>query len=126
MDMLLVALGGAVGSAGRFGIGRVLQGLLGNFPAGTLAANVLAGFVIGLVTGLASAGAISPRGKLLLTTGLCGGLSTFSTFSLETVQLAQEGVWPLALLNVFANIGICLVAVLAGQWVAARLSVLGR
>lgn len=120
MEYLLVALGGAVGSVGRYGIGQVLQGVLGDFPAGTFAANVLAGFVIGFVTGLAGAGAVSARGKLLLTTGLCGGLSTFSTFSLETVNLAQQGAWGMASLNVLLNVAVCCASVLADMWVSMR------
>ncbi len=122
MDVLLVALGGAVGCAGRYGIGQALQGLLGDFPAGTLVANALAGFVIGLVTGLAASGGVSPRGKLLLTTGLCGGLSTFSTFSLETVTLAERGAWLMAAANVVLNVGVCCAAVLAGACLAASVS----
>lgn len=116
MEFVVVALGGAVGSCARYGIGRVLQGAFGNFPAGTLAANVLAGLLIGFVTGLAAATGMSPRTKLLLTTGLCGGLSTFSTFSLETVTLAQKGAWGMAAANVAVNVTVCCIAVVAGLW----------
>ena len=122
MEYLLVALGGAVGSVGRYGIGQALQGILGDFPVGTFAANVIAGFIIGFVTGLAGADIVSARGKLLLTTGLCGGLSTFSTFSLETVGLMRDGVWGMATLSVLLNVAVCCASVLAGMWVSARVS----
>ena len=122
MEFLFVALGGALGSCARYGIGQALKGAFGTFPAGTFAANVLAGLVIGFVTGIAAAMGMSPRIKLLLTTGLCGGLSTFSTFSLETVTLAQNGSWGLAAVNVALNVAVCCVSVVAGLWLSATLA----
>ena len=120
MDVLFVAIGGAVGSAGRYGLGQLLNGAAGEFPLATFGANVLAGLIIGFVTGIASAAGILPRAKLLLTTGLCGGLSTFSTFSLETVRLAQAGNWGMAAANVIFNVAVCCGAVLAGLWLGSR------
>ena len=120
MDVLFVAIGGAVGSAGRYGLGQLLNGAVGEFPLATFGANVLAGLIIGFVTGIASAVGISPRIKLLLTTGLCGGLSTFSTFGLETVRLAQAGNWGMAAANVIFNVAVCCGAVLAGLWLGSH------
>lgn len=122
MDFLAVALGGAVGSCARYGVGQVLKGLCVTFPAGTFAANVLAGLIIGFITGLASALGMPPRTKLLLTTGLCGGLSTFSTFSLETVTLVQQGAWGMAAVNIAANVAVCCLAVAAGLWLASAVA----
>ena len=122
MEFIAVALGGAVGSCARYGIGQVLKGALGAFPAGTFVANVLAGLVIGFVTGLAAATGMSPRIKLLLTTGLCGGLSTFSTFSLETVTLVQQNAWGMAAVNIVANVAVCCLAVAAGLWLAGTVA----
>ena len=104
MEFLAVGLGGALGSCVRYMTGHVLQGMWGAFPLGTFAANVLAGVIIGFLTGVGATVGLPDRVRLLLVTGLCGGLSTFSTFSLETVNLASEGAWGMAVVNVVANV----------------------
>lgn len=121
-ELVAVALGGALGSLGRWELGRVLSAALPGVPAGTFAANVLAGLVIGLVTGLGSVTPLPERTRLLLTVGLCGGLSTFSTFTNETFQLAEAGDLLGAALNVAANVVACLVAVWAGTRLGAALA----
>ena len=118
MELLVVGLGGALGSCARYLTGHVLQGLAGTFPLGTFAANVAAGLVIGFLTGVGATAGLPDRVRLLLVTGLCGGLSTFSTFSLETVNLAREGAWGMAMVNVVANVAVCCVAVLVGMRLA--------
>lgn len=117
MEALAVALGGALGSLGRWGIGNVLRAALPGIPAGTFVANVLAGLVIGVVTGACAASPIPPAAKAFLTVGLCGGLSTFSTFSNETFALIEAGNVCGAAANIAANVAVCLLAV----WVGNRL-----
>lgn len=119
LEALAVAAGGAVGSLGRWGIGRVLSAVLPGLPAGTFVANVLAGLVIGLVSGANAASPLPPEIKALLTVGLCGGLSTFSTFSNETFGLMQSGNVAGAAANVAANVVVCLLAVWAGTRLGA-------
>ena len=114
IELVAVALGGAVGSVGRWGLGLVLSSLLPGLPAGTFVANVLAGLVIGVVSGANAASPLPEPARLLLTVGLCGGLSTFSTFSNETFQLLEAGKGLAAAVNVAANVATCLVAVWAG------------
>ena len=114
IELVAVALGGAVGSVGRWGLGLVLSSLLPGLPAGTFVANVLAGLVIGVVSGANAASPLPEPARLLLTVGLCGGLSTFSTFSNETFQLLEAGNGLAAAANVAANVATCLVAVWAG------------
>ena len=114
MEALAVALGGALGSLGRWGIGNALRTVLPGLPAGTFAANVLAGLIIGIVTGVNGASPLQPEVKALLTVGLCGGLSTFSTFSNETFQLIETGNIAGAAANVAVNVAACLLAVWAG------------
>ena len=114
---LCVGLGGFVGSVCRWGTGNALRGLAPGFPLGTLTANVAAGLIIGIVTGYDLASPLSPELRLLLATGLCGGLSTFSTFSSETLQLFQAGRYGLALANILLNVTTCL----AGVWLGLRL-----
>lgn len=114
LEALAVAAGGAVGSLGRWGIGRALTAACPGLPAGTFAANVVAGLIIGLVSGLNAANPMPAEVKSLLTVGLCGGLSTFSTFTNETFGLIEAGNVPAAVANIAANVAVCLVAVWAG------------
>lgn len=114
LQLVSVGLGGFVGSVGRWGIGLGMKQVLPDLPAGTLVANILAGLVIGFVTGLGLARPLPDRTRLFFVTGLCGGLSTFSTFSLETLQLFQAGSYALALGNICVNVVVCLAAVAAG------------
>lgn len=116
-ELIAVAVGGAAGSVGRWGLGLLLTTLLPGLPAGTFVANVLAGLVIGAVSGLHAVSPLPEPARLLLTVGLCGGLSTFSTFSNETLQMIESGNGVGAALNVVLNVGTCLVAV----WAGARL-----
>ncbi len=114
MEALAVGLGGFLGSLGRWQLGVWLKGAFPTLPAGTMVANVVAALVIGLVTGVGIAAPVPERLRLFLAVGICGGLSTFSTFSNETFQLASSGNWAGAGLNVLANVASCLVAVALG------------
>lgn len=122
MEVLAVAAGGALGSLGRWGIGAALRFVAPGLPAGTFAANVLAGLIIGAATGASSATSMDPALKAFLTVGLCGGLSTFSTFSNETLGLIESGNLAAAALNIAANVGACLFAVWAGTRLGAALA----
>ncbi len=119
MEALAVALGGALGSLGRWGIGNALRAVLPTLPVGTFVANVLAGLIIGAATNLGAAVDIDPSVKAFVTVGLCGGLSTFSTFSNETFSLIDTGDTLGAALNIAANVGACLVAVYLGRRLGA-------
>lgn len=102
---LAVFIGGGIGSTARWLLGLRLNPLYSALPVGTLTANLLGAFIIGL--GLAWFGRmtlIDPMWKLLITTGFCGGLTTFSTFSAETVFLLQEGRFGWAAANVLVNL----------------------
>ena len=122
LEALAVAAGGAVGSLGRWGIGRVLSAALPGLPAGTFVANVLAGLVIGLVSGANAASPLPPEVKSLLTVGFCGGLSTFSTFTNETFGLMQSGNVAGAAANIAVNVVVCLLAVWAGTRLGAAIA----
>lgn len=113
-SILAVGCGGFVGSVGRWALGLAMSALLPGLPAGTFVANVLAGLIIGIVTGAGSVAPLPEATRLLLAVGLCGGLSTFSTFSNETLQLIEHGTWGAALLNIAANVVVCIVAVYLG------------
>lgn len=116
MGYLIVAVGGGIGAAARYALSVWVHGLLGAaFPWGTLLVNVIGSFVIGLVMVLSiDRGVISPEVRLLLTTGFCGGLTTFSTFSYETLVLVRSAEWALAGVNTAANVALCFVATALG------------
>ena len=117
MNILLVFVGGGLGSLVRYGISLTISRLDIHFPLATLVSNVVACFIIGAITAAVTKGNLTDAHRLLLATGFCGGFSTFSTFSNETLQLAQNG----QLLTAFGNIILSLVLCLAATFVALRL-----
>lgn len=121
-EALAVALGGALGSLGRWQLGILFKQWIPGVPAGTFAANVVAGLIIGFVTGLDLASPLQPQVKLFLAVGLCGGLSTFSTFSNETFSFIQTGNWVGAGCNIAVNVVTCLLAVFFGLKLAAAVA----
>lgn len=115
IEFLVVGMGGFLGSCMRFGLTKLAAFLQWGFPLGTLLSNVIAGFFIGFIIGLEQQSVtITPRAKLFLTTGLLGGLSTFSTFSMETVNLFSSGKYALGAGNILLNLGLSLLGVVAG------------
>ena len=121
-EALAVALGGALGSLGRWQLGVLLKQWIPGVPAGTFAANVVAGLIIGFVTGLDLASPLQPQVKLFFAVGLCGGLSTFSTFSNETFSFIQAGNWVGAGCNIAVNVVTCLLAVFFGLKLAVAVA----
>ena len=118
--LLWVCLGGAVGSGARYLLSGWVQRLAGaGFPAGTLAVNVLGSFVLGLLMPIGlRTDVISPSARLMWTSGVLGGFTTYSTFSYETMTLLQEGAWGAALVNVAGTLAGCLGASFLGYAVA--------
>lgn len=91
-SILAISIGAALGALLRWTLGMKLNSYLPALPPGTLAANVIGGYVIGLVIApIAMSSAMAPEWRLFWITGFCGGLTTFSTFSAEVVTLLQEG-----------------------------------
>jgi fluoride exporter len=117
---LLVGIGGFFGSMARYGLAGVVQRWSGSdFPAGTLAVNVLGSFILGIVLALSlERELLSPNGRLLLGAGFCGGFTTMSTFSYETLALLREGGVLAAVGNIAASLLSCLSAVWLGGTVA--------
>ncbi len=116
---LWVAVGGAVGSVLRFGISEWMALRLGSaFPWGTLGVNVVGSLVIGALAAMAAPDGVrylsETSGRALLMVGLCGGFTTFSSFSLQTLALVQEGHLLAAGANVVGSVGLCLGAVWIG------------
>ena len=109
-NLLLVALGGAIGSVLRY----LLSSINTSFPWGTFGVNVLGSLLIGLFVGLFSKGVLSPDIKLLLVTGFCGGFTTFSTFANESFGLMKAGDALQTALYIGASVMIGILAVWAG------------
>jgi CrcB protein len=117
---LVVTLGGALGSGGRYLLGSFVQAVAGTaFPLGTLAVNVIGSFLICAIMHLGTAAnVISPTLRLFLTTGIMGGFTTYSAFDYETYKYTQQGAYALAALNVGVTLVACFAAGAAGDTVA--------
>ncbi len=111
-NYLIVALGSAVGGALRYWLSNfVYNWVPAVFPFGTLAVNFTGSFIIGLlIFGFDDRGLLTAEMRLLLTVGFCGGFTTFSTFSLETVNLLRNSEYMLAALNITASVLLTLAA----------------
>ncbi|TLU73573.1 fluoride efflux transporter CrcB [Lichenicoccus roseus] len=122
--IVLVAAGGALGSVLRYLIGVVTTAAWGSaFPWGTILINIAGSFVIGLFAAGTVAGGVLPASQALrvfVMVGLCGGFTTFSSFSLQTLELLRGGRAGMALLNVTLSVLLCLAAVAAGFQLGAR------
>ncbi|MDP4120336.1 MAG: fluoride efflux transporter CrcB [Bacillota bacterium] len=119
MEIIFVGLGGAIGACSRFLITKISTNYLPIFPLGTLISNIIAGFFIGFIIGIErQALFINPKVKVFLTSGLLGGLSTFSTFSMDTVSMFESGKYALAIGNILLNVGLSFICVFLGLMVA--------
>lgn len=114
--VLAVALGGAVGALTRWMLSYKLNTYFPAIPPGTLAANIIGGYIVGFaIAFFAARPDIAPEWRLLIITGFCGGLTTFSTFSAEVVVLMQQGE--------LVRMGIAIVLHLAGSLAATLLGI---
>lgn len=110
-----VAFGGAVGALGRYVLSNGLQGMLGTaFPWGTMGVNVSGSFFMGLLFAVIVRGDVPPEFQALVAVGVLGSFTTFSTFSLETLTLLQEGAWVRATVYAMGSLALGLAAVAAG------------
>ena len=115
LGYLLVFVGGGIGAAARHGINRVGLALLGpGFPWWTMAVNVVGSFLIGLLAGLLGASEAGQNLRLFLTTGILGGFTTFSAFSLDALTLWERGAEVQAGLYVLASVILSLLAAAVG------------
>ena len=119
MSFLWVALGGAIGAVCRYAISLIP--VKTTFPVLTLITNILGAILIGFIVGVAAEREnVSPNMVLFLKTGVCGGFTTFSTFSLEAFQLFENKMYAYGSIYVVSSVGCCLI----GIWCGRRLSML--
>jgi len=113
--ILAISLGSAFGALLRWGLGTRLNSIFPDIPPGTLMANLIGGYIVGLaVAYFAQAPDIAPEWRLLIITGFCGGLTTFSTFSAEVVTLLQQGRLSWAMGAIAIHVSGSLLMTLAG------------
>ena len=126
VNYLLVAIGGALGSVARYWCSGVAARLIGEwFPWGTLIVNVTGSFIIGFfaaITGPDGRMFVGTDARQFVMTGICGGYTTFSSFSLQTLNLARDGEMVLAVANAVLSLILCLVAVWLGHIAATALN----
>ena len=125
MNYLWVAIGSALGGMARYWCSGLAARLIGEwFPWGTLIVNVVESFVIGFFAALSAAEGpflIRPEVRIFVMVGLCGGYTTFSSFSLQTFTLWREGEWLWAGANCFLSFALCLLAVWLGYMAVVAL-----
>ncbi|MDP9800203.1 CrcB protein [Arcanobacterium wilhelmae] len=120
MIPLLLALAAAVGAASRFVIDDALSSPDSHLPRGTWTVNVVGSLALGLFAGAADVGALSASGLTILGTGFCGGFTTFSTASLDSVKLARRDLGWIAAVNSAGMIVVCVAAAALGFAIASR------
>jgi CrcB protein len=126
MTWFWVMLGSALGGVARYGLsGLAAQYISETFPIGTLIVNVTGSFVIGFfatLTGPDGRIFVGTDARQFVMTGICGGYTTFSSFSLQTLNLARDREWALAGANGVLSLALCLIAVWLGHIAAAALN----
>lgn len=120
---LFVILGGALGTLARYLISVAAAPFSESLPWGTISINIVGSFVIGFFGTLTLAHGrfpVSENARLFVMVGLCGGFTTFSSFSLQTLDLMRNGAMARAAINVVASVALCVAAVAAGHLLAAH------
>ena len=126
LNSVMVAIGGALGSLARYWLAELFARLgVVAFPWATLVANVSGSMLIGLLAALTGPDGrllVAPETRLLWMVGICGGYTTFSSFSLQTLTLLQDGEFLYAGANIAASVALCMLAVWLGHMAAAHIN----
>jgi CrcB protein len=126
LNSLLVGLGGALGSVARYWMSFAVTRWCGDaMPWGTIVVNITGCFIIGLFSAATTAKGVMPAShnmREFFMVGICGGYTTFSAFSLQTLTLADQGQWTRAAMNVVLSVVVCLIAVWLGHILAMQMN----
>jgi len=127
LSYLWIAIGGALGSVSRYWLNGIVSTRFETFPMGTLVVNVIGSFIIGVLAALTiPEGRMGSEGRAFATQfvmiGICGGFTTFSSFSLQTINLLRDREWLYAGGNVLSSVVVCLVATWLGYLLGAALT----
>ena len=126
LNCLIVFLGSGLGGGLRYLMSGFVASRFGEtFPFGTLAVNVIGSFAVGFfatLTGTEGRWMLPPAGRTFFMGGICGGFTTFSSFSLQTLSLARDAKWLYAGLNILGSVALCLVFVWLGHILASNLN----
>jgi fluoride exporter len=120
LNYIIVSLGAALGGGLRYWVSNLTYKFLpSTFPYGTLAVNIIGSFILGVVIFLFDdKEVITPGIRLFLAVGFCGGFTTFSTFSLETINLLKDSQFGSGMLNIFLNLLLCLAGVALAYFIS--------
>jgi CrcB protein len=125
-NYIWVAIGGALGTTGRYWLSGLVARLIGEtFPWGTLVVNVTGSILIGFfatLTGPDGRVFVGSTGRQFVMIGICGGYTTFSSFSLQTLNLMNDSEWFYAGANILLSVALCLIGVWAGYMLASTLN----
>ena len=126
ISYLWIGLGGALGSIARAWLAIAVARITGpQFPWGTILINIVGSFIIGFFGTLTAGGnrlAVPLDARAFVMVGICGGFTTFSSFSLQTLELARDGRMAQALGNIVLSVVLCIAAVAAGHYGAAAIN----
>lgn len=116
---IAIFIGGGLGSLARYGVGKYVSKIIfGEIPFGTLFANVLSAFILGIFLGISSSKSYeTSEAKYLIAIGFCGGFSTFSAFSAESFELLKNGMFFQCGINIAANVILCITMIALGSWI---------
>ena len=122
---LWVAIGSALGGVSRYALTRLMLHQSAEFPWSTVLINIVGSFVIGFFGTLTLSGgrfAVPENARMFVMVGICGGFTTFSSFSLQTFELVRSGAWGRALVNVVLSVVLCFLAVALGHYIAQQMN----
>ena len=118
-QLIIVFVGCGLGSLARYVVTKIFAGRLANFPYSTLTSNVLSCLIMGLFLGyFLQKSTMNDNLKLFVITGFCGGFSTYSTYTLETINLYKDNQVGLAILNILINFILCVAGILGGMYLS--------
>ncbi|MEC7884761.1 MAG: fluoride efflux transporter CrcB [Chloroflexota bacterium] len=117
MNLILIGVGGALGAVSRYGVDKLLTGLIGQTVLGTFAVNISGSLILGLIAGMTSSRTNLPEAvTMFLAIGFCGSFTTFSTVTVASFRLFEDGDYITASTNIFGSVIVGLAAAGIGLW----------